>query len=254
MAPQVLRVRKFLRDELQILLFSATYPDSVRQFALNICPQARKITIKKEDLTLSAIRQVYIEVENMDKKFEVLGEFYSAMNVGQSIIFVNSRKEAFKLAERMQKDGHAVSVLTGGQKSENGSHNVLDPAERDRVMSEFRSGTTKVLVATDVLSRGIDVPQVTLVVNYGLPLTYERDSREQGADAGGWRARETGAPESKVEMETYLHRIGRTGRFGAKGIAINLVTSSELPLLKQIETYYSATIEQLDPDPEALEV
>merc|ERR1719326_267804 len=213
MAPQVQRVRNFLREELQILLFSATYPDSVKNFALNICPQARKITIKKEDLTLSAIRQVYIEVENMDKKYEVLGEFYSAMNVGRSIIFVNSRKDAFKLAERMQADGHAVSLLTGGQKSGEGHHhhqrgkgpeqNVLDPAERDRVMSEFRSGTTKVLVATDVLSRGIDVPQVTLVVNYGLPLMYERESRE-GGDAGGSRARETGAPESRVDQETYL--------------------------------------------------
>jgi ATP-dependent RNA helicase DDX19/DBP5 len=252
MAPQVLRVRKFLRDELQILLFSATYPDSVKEFALNICPHARKITIKKEELTLSAIRQLYIEVDSMDKKYEVLGEFYSAMNVGQSIIFVNSRKVAFRLGERMQKDGHAVSVLTGGQKDDKGQH-VLDPKERDRVMSEFRSGTTKVLVATDVLSRGIDVPQVTLVVNYGLPLMFEREGRE-GGDAGGWRARETGAPESKVEMETYLHRIGRTGRFGAKGIAINLVTSSELPLLKQIESYYAAKIEQLDPDPEALEM
>jgi ATP-dependent RNA helicase DDX19/DBP5 len=192
MAPQVQRVRNFLREELQILLFSATYPDSVKNFALNICPQARKITIKKEDLTLSAIRQVYIEVESMDRKFEVLGEFYSAMNVGQSIIFVNTRRDASRLAEKMHADGHAVSMLTGGQKSADGgaAQNVLDPAERDRVMSEFRSGTTKVLVATDVLARGIDVPQVTLVVNYGLPLAHERDLREKGianADSGTLR-------------------------------------------------------------------
>jgi ATP-dependent RNA helicase DDX19/DBP5 len=91
-------------------------------------------------------------------------------------------------------------------------------------------------------------------VNYGLPLAHERDLREKGGDSGGLRARETGPPESRVEMETYLHRIGRTGRFGAKGIAINLVLSSELPLLKQIEDYYAAKIEQLDPDPEALEL
>jgi ATP-dependent RNA helicase DDX19/DBP5 len=169
MAPQVQRVRNFLREELQILLFSATYPDSVKNFALNICPQARKITIKKEDLTLSAIRQVYIEVESMDRKFEVLGEFYSAMNVGQSIIFVNTRRDAFRLAEKMHADGHAVSMLTGGQKSADGgaAQNVLDPAERDRVMSEFRSGTTKVLVATDVLARGIDVPQAPPLLSGG---------------------------------------------------------------------------------------
>ena len=117
--------------------------------------------------------------------------------------------EAFELAQRVKDQGHAVSLICGTQTS-SGEEGKMDPAERDRVMGEFRSGVTKVLIATDVLSRGIDVPQVTLVVNYELPLQ--------------WR---------QVNMETYLHRVGRTGRFGLKGIAVNLVTPDEQPRIEE---------------------
>merc|ERR1740133_806696 len=108
----------------------------------------------------------------------------------------------------------------------------MDPALRDRVMDEYRNGITKVLIATDVLARGIDVPQVTLVVNYELPINYA---------------------DRSTNMETYLHRVGRTGRFGLRGVAVNLVTDRERPMVDQICSFFACQIEQMDEDYEALE-
>merc|ERR1712013_842567 len=121
------------------------------------------------------------------------------------------------------------SLICGTQVS---GEEKMDPHIRDQVMDEFRNGITKVLIATDVLSRGIDVPQVTLVVNYELPMNYI---------------------DKSVDMETYLHRVGRTGRFGLKGIAVNLVTDRERHKVDQICTFFECAIEQMDEDFEALE-
>merc|ERR550532_2381777 len=114
------------------------------------------------------------------------------MNIGQSIVFVNSRNMAFELAKMMKEEGHAVTLICGTQRS---GPEQIDIAYRDRIMSQFRNGVTKVLISTDVLSRGIDVPAVTLVVNFDLPISH------------AWGSSNRNEPD----FETYMHRIGRTG-------------------------------------------
>lgn len=201
------------------------------------------------------------------QKFTVLSSLYSSMCLGQSVIFVNSRRSAFSLALKMQEEGYAVSLICGTQAQ---GPEKMGIEMRDRIMDEFRKGETKVLICTDVLARGIDVPQVTLVVNFDLPLVYQgrvttspMDKPTSGmanaVDAfAGWEgAKERSALSDsngpRVNMETYIHRIGRTGRFGLKGIAINLVTSHEEGLLQQIRDFYRCDIESMDEDPEEIE-
>lgn len=229
MGPQVTQIRRLMPNEVQVLFFSATYPDDVRAFAENLVPRAVSIKVKKTDLTVSSVAQMYMRCENENDKFNKLTALYSAMNVGQSVIFVNQRKKAFTLAKRMQEAGFAVSLICGTQAT---GEERMDPALRDQVMDEYRNGVTKVLIATDVLSRGIDVPQVTLVVNYDIPVNY--------TDRG-------------VDMETYLHRVGRTGRFGLRGVAVNLLTDRERPMVDQICSFFACQIEQMEEDYEALE-
>jgi ATP-dependent RNA helicase DDX19/DBP5 len=234
MGVQVNNIRSLLSPQVQVLLFSATYADNVRRFAHQIVPKAAKIEVKTEDLTLSTIWQVYIDTATVENKFAVLSDLYAVMNVGQSIVFVNSRNTAFDLAKRMKDAGHSVSMICGTTKSATGQE-AVDPKKRDEVLDEFRNGVSKVLIATDVLARGIDVPAVTLVVNYDLPINYD------GADRTG------------VNTETYLHRIGRTGRFGQKGIAVNLVTPDEMHKIYQIEKFYNCGIEKIEADIDVLE-
>merc|ERR1712079_736052 len=158
-------------------------------------------------------------------------DLYGALTIGQSIIFLNTRTAAFELSKMMKGEGHAVSLICGTQQT--GGAEKIDVAYRDRVMAEFRSGVTKVLIATDVLSRGIDVPAVTLVVNYELPIQYNRSQ--------------------EPDYETYLHRIGRTGRFGLNGIAVNLVSSQEWWPLDSIRKHYNCNITELSGDASEME-
>ncbi|KAJ2112565.1 RNA helicase required for poly(A+) mRNA export [Coemansia sp. RSA 788] len=132
-----------------------------------------------------------MDCKSVEHKFEVLSELYSLMTVGQSIIFVRRRDTADKIALRLNNDGHAVVSL----------HGTMDTVKRDEVMDQFRRGEIKVLITTNVIARGIDIQQVNLVINYDIPLT--------GSNV--------------PDPETYLHRIGRTGRFGRTGASINFV-------------------------------
>jgi ATP-dependent RNA helicase DDX19/DBP5 len=229
MGPQVTQIRALMQNDVQVLFFSATYPDDVRAFAENLVPRAVSIKVRKTELTLASVAQMYMRCEDEWDKFNKLTALYGAMNVGQSVIFVNQRKKAFQLAKWMRDAGFAVSLICGTQTS---GEERMDPALRDHVMDEFRNCVTRVLIATDVLSRGIDVPQVTLVVNYELPINW--------TDRG-------------VDMETYLHRVGRTGRFGLRGLAVNLLTDRERPMVDQICSFFACQIEQMDEDFEALE-
>ncbi|KAF4735247.1 ATPdependent RNA helicase [Perkinsus olseni] len=223
MGAAVNNIRSVLpKNDLQILLFSATYPENVRRFALNLVPHASKIQVSKQDLTLSTIWQTFINTgKNFQNKVQILSDLYAAMNVSQSIIFVNSRVTAFNLAKMLRDEGHSVSLICGTQMT---GAEQISPEYRDKIMDEFRNKVTKVLIATDVLARGIDVPAVTLVVNFELPIDHA-----------------PGPNNGKCNYETYLHRIGRTGRFGRKGIAANLVSEAELELVADIENYFPGT-------------
>ncbi|CAM6127994.1 unnamed protein product [Calypogeia fissa] len=183
----------------QVLLFSATFSDKVKAFALRAIPKAHKIFVPKEDLSLDVIKQYRVRCPSVSSKVIVLKDriFPAAEKLGQSIIFARTRLSASELHKTLETDGFKCTSIQGG----------LTHEERDRVIREFRSGETKILIATDVLARGFDQAQVTLVVNYDIP-TKSSDPYEP-------------------DYELYLHRIGRSGRFGRKGAAFNLTASDK---------------------------
>ena len=186
------RVFRLLPRTVQILLFSATFDTAIRNFARVVAPNAVEIAVKTEELSLDSIKQFFINCRSDGEKYSTLTSMYGLLEIGQSIIFVHTVATAKLLANRMRGDGYTVSLLHGKD---------MQPAERDRVMEDFRAQKTTVLITTNVLARGIDVLSVTLVVNFDVPLNKY----------------------NKPDPETYIHRIGRSGRFGRKGVAINFV-------------------------------
>lgn len=185
------RIKKFLPAKTQVVLFSATFPESVLDLASRMCPNPNEIRLKANELNVDAITQLYMDCEDGEEKFKMLEELYSMLTIASSVIFVAQRSTANSLYQRMSKNGHKVSLL----------HSDLSVDERDRLMDDFRFGRSKVLISTNVIARGIDIATVSMVVNYDLP-----------TDRNG-----------KPDPETYLHRIGRTGRFGRSGVSISFV-------------------------------
>lgn len=177
---QSIRVKNTMPKTCQLVLFSATFPDNVREFASRLAPSANEIRLKQEELNVDLIKQFYMDCKSEDHKYEVLVELYNLLTIGQSIIFCARRETADQIAQKMTAEGHKVDSL----------HGKLDTAERDRTIDAFRDGKSKVLIATNVIARGIDIMQVTLVVNYDMPVS------------------QAGQPDP----ETYLHRIGEYTR------------------------------------------
>ncbi|KAE9970601.1 RNA helicase required for poly(A+) mRNA export [Venturia inaequalis] len=191
---QCKRVKTMLPKDVQTTLFSATFPEDVLHFAQIFAPNSNMITLKTDELTVEGIAQYFFDCDSEETKYETLVQFYSLLSINSSIIFVK-RETAAEIERRMTADGHQVAHLSG----------ALEGKERDNVIDKFRSGAAKVLITTNVLARGIDVQTVTAVVNYDIP-----EKRRGEADP-----------------ETYLHRIGRTGRFGKVGVAISFVSDRE---------------------------
>ncbi|KAI0368775.1 DEAD-domain-containing protein [Pilatotrama ljubarskyi] len=219
---QTLRVKNMLPKNrpVQIILFSATFPDHVRNFANKFAPNANKIELQRNELSVDNIRQFYMDCRNEEHKYEVLVSLYSLLTIGQSIIFCQHRHTADRISQRMTAEGHKVASL----------HGAKDAAERDAIIDNFREGKEKVLITTNVIARGIDILQVNMVVNYDLPLMNERDHHGHKEDA-------------RPDIETYIHRIGRTGRFGRKGISINFV--HDKATWQQMEQIEKATGKQI---------
>ncbi|KAI7854538.1 cytoplasmic ATP-dependent RNA helicase Dbp5 [Circinella umbellata] len=211
---QSIRIKQQIKGNFQVVLFSATFPDHVRKFASRFGPQANEISLKREELSVDLIKQFYMDCDSQEHKYEVLCNLYDILTVSQSIIFCAKRDTADEIAKRMTSMGHAVVAL----------HGKMEPEERDKVMDDFRRGEFKVLITTNVLARGIDILQVSLVVNYDLPL----DQRGQ------------------PDYEAYLHRIGRTGRFGRTGVSVNFVHDKKSwELMHQIETHFQREITRI---------
>jgi len=204
---QIYEVFKCMPNDVQVVLLSATMPAEVLEVTKKFMREPIQILIKKEELTLEGIRQFFISIEKEDWKFETLCDLYDTVNITQAVIFVNTRKKVEDLSKNMTNRKFTVSCL----------HGEMEQKDRDLIMRNFRSGSSRVLITTDLLARGIDVQQVSVVINYDLP----------------------------GNRENYIHRIGRSGRFGRKGVAINFVTQNDLPMLKEIETYYSTQIEEM---------
>lgn len=204
---QIDNIFSYIPKDAQIVLFSATMPKEVIELAEKIMHEPVKILIKNDELTLEGIRQYYVSIDKEADKFDVLSDIYGTIQITQSIIYCNSRKKVSFLARKMKENNFMVSCIYGD----------MQQIERNEVMKQFRNGDIRVLITTDILSRGIDIQQVSLVINYELPL----------------------------ELETYIHRIGRSGRFGRKGVSINLVDNNEMKDMKQLQDFYSTYIEEL---------
>jgi len=218
---QTKKLKRHLPPNCQYLLFSATFREDVYAYATRLVPSPRaEIILKKEELSIKGIKQYYIMCPNEEGKFKVLSDIYGFLTIGQSIIFCDTRKNVYALQEKMQKDGHKVGMFTRD----------LTAEERDKIIDAFRNARIKVLIATDVLGRGVDILGVTLVVNYELPYTPNEDN-------------------NRINYEQYLHRIGRSGRFGRKGIAINLICDEKgKKHIGDISNHFQRKIEEYPAD------
>ena len=194
---QVYDIYRYLPVNTQNVVVSATLPDEVLEMTSQFMA---------ED-TVKILVQFYIDVEKEEHKFSTLCDLYDSLTISQAVIFCNEKKTVEWLCSKMRENFFTVSMM----------HGDLPQKERDKIMQEFRMGETRVLIASDIWGRGLDVQQVSLVINYDLP----------------------------YNKEMYIHRIGRSGRFGRKGIAINLIKEEQMKQLHDIEKYYSITIEEM---------
>lgn len=204
---QIYDVYRYLPPETQVVLVSATLPRDVLEMTTKFMTDPVKILVKRDELTLEGIKQFYVDVEKEEWKFDTLCDLYDTLTITQAVIFCNTRRKVDWLTEKMKSNNFTVSSM----------HGDMPQKDRDSVMSEFRRGETRVLITTDMWARGIDVQQVSLVINYDIP----------------------------SNRENYLHRIGRSGRFGRKGVAINFLTEEDERLLRDIERYYSTRIDEM---------
>ena len=196
-----------LPSEVQVGLFSATLPEACLDITKKFMREPVRVLVKKEELTLMGIHQFYVQCQEPRHKYSVLTDLYSDVSIQQAVIFCNSRQTVDWLTDRMKRDNFTVAA----------THGSIHPEDRRQVMEEFIEGGSRVLITTDLLARGIDVQQVSVVINYDLP----------------------------KEKETYLHRIGRSGRFGKKGLAINFLTNRDSRFLRDLEQFYDTQIEPL---------
>ncbi|OCF75016.1 ATP-dependent RNA helicase FAL1 [Kwoniella sp. B9012] len=204
---QIYDIYRYLPPATQVVVVSATLPHDVLEMTTKFMTDPIRILVKRDELTLEGIKQFFVAVEKEDWKFDTLCDLYDTLTITQAVIFCNTRRKVDWLTEKMREANFTVSSM----------HGEMVQKERDAIMAEFRGGQSRVLITTDVWARGIDVQQVSLVINYDLP----------------------------TSRENYLHRIGRSGRFGRKGVAINFVTVEDVRILRDIEQYYSTQIDEM---------
>lgn len=207
---QIQEVFHAMNNSVQVILLSATMPADVLQVTKSFMRDPVQILVKKEQLTLEGIKQFYINVTREDWKVGTLCDLYETLSIAQAVIFCNTRRKVDQLTSEMNKRNFTVSAI----------HGDMEQQERELIMKQFRSGSSRVLITTDLLARGIDVQQVSLVINYDLP----------------------------SNRENYIHRIGRGGRFGRKGAAINFITEDDKRTLSDIESFYNTTIQEMPAD------
>ena len=203
-------LQKGFPKETQVALFSATMDQDVLEVANNILQNPVKILVDTTEVPLDGIKQYFVPLDKEEWKFDVLCDLYQQLNISQALIYCNKRQRADWLAEKMSQQGFPLSVI----------HGEMDVEERKKRMNDFRKGAVRVMISTDLLARGIDVQQVSLVINYELP----------------------------VQKENYIHRIGRAGRFGRKGVTINLISPEEKRAIAEIEEHWKITLEALPND------
>jgi translation initiation factor 4A len=204
---QIYDIFQHLPPKVQVCLFSATMPPEILEISNRFMRDPVRILVKKDELTLEGIKQFYVAVDKEEWKFETLCDLYETLTITQAIIYCNTRRKVDWLTDKMGQRDFTVSSM----------HGDMTGQERELIMKEFRSGSSRVLITTDLLARGIDVQQVSLVINYDLP----------------------------ANRENYIHRIGRSGRFGRKGVAINFVTVEDTRAMRELEVFYNTQIEEM---------
>ena len=198
---------KCMPKKCQICLFSATMPKEILDLTENFMNNPERLLVNRDELTLEGIKQFYINLNQYNWKFDVLYDIYDTINITQSIIYVNSKNILNNLYDRLSRDEYPVSYI----------HGDMQTVEREKNLNDFKNGITRIILSTDLLSRGIDIQQLSLVINFDLPRN----------------------------KETYIHRIGRSGRYGRKGTAINFITDEDTAHMKEIEDFYNTKIEEM---------
>lgn len=204
---QIYDIYRYLPPATQVVLVSATLTNDVLEMTNKFMSNPMRILVKRDEITLEGIKQFFVAVEKEEWKFDTLCDLYDTLTITQAVIFVNQQRKVDWLTDKMRKANFTVAAMHGG----------MEQAEREAVMTSFRSGDKRVLITTDLWARGIDVQQVSLVINYDLP----------------------------NNRELYIHRIGRSGRFGRKGVAINFVKKDDIRILRDIEQFYSTQIDEM---------
>lgn len=204
---QIYNIFRYFNTDIQVALFSATLPLHIYAITNKFMRNPIKISVTPEKLTLDGIKQYFIAVEDDRHKYDQLKQLYSFISLSQCIIYCNSVKRVVDLFEAMQEDNFPVCAI----------HSSMDKTERDIAFTEFRTGKARVLISSNVTARGIDIQQVSIVINFDIP----------------------------KDIHTYIHRIGRSGRWGRKGTGINMITRRDIPKIKEIEQYYNTQIVEL---------
>jgi translation initiation factor 4A len=204
---QIYNIFQTLSCDVQVALFTATIPENILELTHKFMRNPVHITMKAEELSLECIKQYYVALKNDIMKFEVLKDLFSMISVSQCIIYCNSVQRVSELYKAMVDDGFSVCCI----------HSSMSVSERAKEFANFRSGGFRVLISSNITARGIDIQHVSTVINFDIP---------------------------KCQF-TYLHRIGRSGRWGRKGMAINFVTQNDIYLMRNIEKYYKIVIEEL---------
>jgi ATP-dependent RNA helicase len=207
---QIYDIFRHLQEQTQIALISATMTRDVLSMANKFMSEPVRVLVRKDELTLEGIKQYFVHVGKESFKLDTLCDLYDLLTITQCVIFCNKKDQVDWLTKKLREANFTVSAMHAG----------LQQRQRDEVMMEFRAGKSRVMITTDVWGRGIDVQQVNLVINYDIP----------------------------NNRELYLHRIGRSGRFGRKGVAINLVTDDDDEQLQHIESFYRTRINPLPAD------
>ena len=207
---QMYKIFQYMPNSVQIALFSATMPPELEGLTKAFMDNPIKILVKAEMLTLQGISQWYISIENDEQKYLTLKDIFSGISLSQAIIYCNSIKRVDDLHEAMMMDDFPVKKI----------HGKMDESERKANNDDFRSGSCRVLITSDLFARGIDIQQVSAVINFDLPKSEH----------------------------TYLHRIGRSGRWGRKGVAINFITKHDTQRIREFEEYYSTQICEMPSD------
>lgn len=207
--PQIHKIISNIAPDTQVCLFSATYPQEVLNLTKKILRNPIKILVEKEKISVEAIKHFYVPLDREDDKYDNLVDIYQQVNVCQAVIFVNSIEKGSDLSRELISCGHSIGVI----------HSKLDEIEKNEILKQFRLTQTRILIATDLISRGIDVQSVGLVINYDVP----------------------------HDSDKYIHRVGRSGRFGKLGVAITFMVKNrgDISRMKEIEQDYKIEFDEL---------